>query len=214
MLAAPARFRFDLDLGGASERSEPMVAESAVAALLAEARAAARAEGFAEGERSALASAAQQLATAATALADRAAGFAAAVDEARTATLADAAELALAIARKLARALVARQPTAEIEALLVECLAALDGVPHLVIRCHPGLADAVREIATARIATSGFTGRLVVMGDPDQALGDGRIEWVDGGVVRDMDAVSAAIDRRVAAYLAAHGAAIPEEGEQ
>ncbi len=214
MPAAPARFRFDLDLGGTAERREPMVAESAVAALLAEARAAARAEGFAEGERSAVAGAARQLATAASALADQAAGYSAAVEDARKATLADAAELALGVARKLARTLIAREPAAEIEALLAECLAALDGVPHLVIRCHPGLADAVREIATARIATSGFTGRLVVMGDPDQALGDGRIEWVDGGIVRDMDAVSAAIDGRVAAYLAAHGTAIPGESGQ
>jgi flagellar assembly protein FliH len=96
-------------------------------------------------------------------------------------------------------------------------MASLDGVPHLVIRCHPDLAEAVREIATGRMATSGFSGRLVVMGDPDQALGDGRLEWVDGGLVRDVAAISAEIDRRIAAFLATRhirtGAASAQENE-
>ena len=43
----------------------------------------------------------------------------------------------------------------------------LSGVPHLVIRCHPDLADQIRDIANAQIATSGYAGRLVVMGEPD-----------------------------------------------
>lgn len=212
MPVAPAKFTFDLDLGHPRERNS-VVSESAMASLLEDARTAGHAEGFAEGERSAMASAGRQLATAANTLADRVAAFAASVEDAKKATLAEAAELAVGIARKLAGALVDREPAAEIEALIAECLASLDGVPHLVIRCNPGLADAVREIATSRMATSGFTGRLVVMGDPDQALGDGRIEWVDGGIVRDMSAISAEIDNRIAAYLAVRGTKRPEETE-
>jgi flagellar assembly protein FliH len=209
MAAVPAKFTFDLDLG--RPRDVKSVSESAMASLLEDARAAGRAEGFAEGERSAVAAAARQLASAASSLADRVSAFSASVEDAKKSTLAEATELSASIARKLARALVEREPTAEIEALIAECLASLDGVPHLVIRCHPSLADAVREIATNRMATSGFTGRLVVMGDPDQGPGDGRIEWVDGGIVRDMSAISAEIDNRVAAYLAARGANRPEE---
>jgi flagellar assembly protein FliH len=212
MAAAPAKFNFDLDLGHPRERNS-MVSESAMATLVTDARIAGRAEGFAEGERSAMANAARQLAEAANGLADRVATLSASLEDAKKATLADAVELAAGIARKLAGALVEREPAAEIEMLIAECLASLDGVPHLVIRCHPDLADAVREIATGRMATSGFTGRLVVMGDPDQALGDGRIEWVDGGIVRDMAAISAEIDNRIAAYLAARGASRPEETE-
>lgn len=211
--AAPAKFNFDLDLGRPRERNS-VVTESAMSMLLAEARAAGRAEGIAEGERAAAASAACRIADAANALADRAAALAASLEDSRRAILADAVELAAGIAKKLARALVEREPTAEIEALIAECLASLDGVPHLVIRCHPSVADAVRDIATNRMATSGFTGRLVVMGDPDQALGDGRIEWVDGGIVRDMAAITVEIDNAIAAYLAAGGAARPQENDQ
>ena len=213
MAAAPARFTFDLDLGRSTAHN-PVLEESAVDALLADARTAARAEGFAEGEQSAVASASRPATPTPPGAAGRVASLAASLEDSKRATLAEAVDLAANIARKLASALIEREPTAEIEALVVDCLASLDGVPHLVIRCHPELAEAVREIATARMATSGFTGRLVVMGDPEQELGDGRIEWVDGCIVRDMNAISADIDNRIAAYLAARGASSrPQENE-
>ena len=44
----------------------------------------------------------------------------------------------------------------------------------------------VRDLAAARMQTSGFAGRLVVMGDPEIVPGDARIEWADGGIVRDV----------------------------
>ena len=31
----------------------------------------------------------------------------------------------------------------------------------------------------------GFEGRIVVLGEPDIALGDARLEWADGGIVRE-----------------------------
>lgn len=214
--AAPTRFTFDLDLGHREERKA--VSDTAMATMLADARTAGYAEGFAVGEQSVSAKAAKQLTQAALGLADQVAAMAAGLDDARNETLADAVALSVSIARKLAGALLAAQPTAEIEALVTECLASLDGAPHLVIRCHPELADPVRELAQARIATSGFSGRLVVMGDPEIGLGDGRIEWVDGGLVRDMASLSDQIDSRIAAFLAARGinpdAGRPEETEQ
>ena len=200
MTAAPAKFRFDLDLGHRQERNS-VLTESALASIVTNARAEGYRDGLAEGERNAVVKAAERLA----ALADHAAALNAALDDHRRQTLAEAADLAAVIGKKLASSLVAAQPTAEIEALIAECLASLDAVPHLVIRCAPELAEAVREIAAARIATSGFTGRLVVLGDPDQATGDARLEWVDGGIARDRAALEAEIDRRVASYVAAHG---------
>lgn len=217
-MAAPTRFTFDLDLGHREERNS-VVTETAMSTMLADARTAGFAEGFAAGEQSVSAKAGKQLTQAAVALADHVASMAANLDDARNETMADAVALAASIARKLAGALMASQPTAEIEALVVDCLASLDGVPHLVIRCHTELADQVREIAQSRMTTSGFTGRLVVMGDPEIAPGDARIEWADGGVVRDMASLSDEIDARIAAFLAARGiitvgAERPEETEQ
>lgn len=200
--AAPQKFRFDLDLGHRQERNT-VITESGLAGLVANARAEGRAEGLAEGERTATVRAAQAIALAAQSLADHTAAMNAALDDNRRATLHDAVSLAMTIGRKLAHHLIDREPTAEIEALIAECLASLDTVPHLVVRCHPELAEDIREIAQARISTSGFNGRLVVLGDPDLALSDARIEWADGGVVRDTVSLEADIDSRIAQFLAA-----------
>ncbi|MDB5540266.1 MAG: hypothetical protein JWQ89_1993 [Devosia sp.] len=202
--AAPAKFTFDLDLGRRQERNS-LVTESAMAALLEDARREGFESGLAEGERTTIAKAARAEAASAEMLAVRVAAMAASIDDARKQSIAEAVTLSLSIARKLAGGLIAREPTVEIEALVAECMATLDGVPHLVIRCDPALADAVRDIATNKMTTSGFTGRLVVLGDPDIAIGDARIEWADGGVVRDIRKLSAEIDARIAQYFAARG---------
>ncbi|CDP53077.1 FliH/SctL family protein [Paradevosia shaoguanensis] len=205
------RFTFDLDLGRASAEPQPSFSETQLSEATADARQEGYAQGYADGEQSASVLAARALSAAAENIAARGVEMAAAVDDARAETLREAVSLATSIGTKLASTLIARYPLAEIEALIAECLATIDNAPHLVIRCEPGLADAVKEIATARMATSSFAGRLVVMGDPEVAMGDCRIEWVDGGLVRDVSAISAEIDKRVAAYLAARGASRREE---
>lgn len=208
--AAPARFTFDLDLGRRPEKARS-VAESAVEAMIADARTAAYAEGFSAGEQSIASRTAQQLSQAAAALGDHVASMAAQMDDARRHNLGEAVALATAIARKLAGALLSRQPAEEIEALVVDCMASLEGVPHLVIRCRDELAEAVRTRAQARMQTSGFSGRLVVIGDPDMGLTDCRIEWADGGVARNVGELSVQIDARIAAFLEARGIAVPDD---
>jgi len=204
-VANPARFTFDLDLGR-GQTAAPVQAtmpEDLVAQLLAQAREEAYADGLAQGEKNATSMAAQTLAVAAGTLATRTAEMLAAVDSASLQAEREAIELAASIGRKLALHLLARYPTHELDALIAECMQSLQGVPHLVIRCHPNLADGIRDIATAHMQTSGFSGRLVVMGDPDLRIGDGRLEWVDGGLVRDIGAISKDIDVKISAYLAA-----------
>ena len=210
--ASPARFRFDLDLGNRAERSS-VITETGLAALVAEAREQGRVEGLAEGERTAAARAAQAIAKAAQALADHSAAMNAALDDDRRTTRDQAIALAASIGRKLAHQLIAREPAAEIEALITECLASLDAVPHLVVRCHPDLADEIREIAQSRVATSGFAGRLIVLGDPDRALSDARIEWVDGGLVRDTATLEAEIDARISQFIDTRHEADDDTGE-
>ncbi|MGB3337225.1 MAG: hypothetical protein WBA73_08610 [Devosia sp.] len=206
MTSAPARFTFDLDLGKRTTPlapPEPTMPERLVAELLAQAREEAFAEGVAAGERNATSIAAQTLAAAAGTLATQSAEMASALDDATAHAQREAIELAASIGRKLALHLLARYPTVELDALIGECMQSLNGVPHLVVRCHPSLADGIRDVATAHMQTSGFSGRLVVMGDPDQRLGDGRLEWVDGGLVRDIGAIAKEIDLKISAYLAA-----------
>lgn len=212
-MAQPARFTFDLDLTHRPKVPTPSVPEDVVVQLIAQAREEAFAEGFAAGETSAANRAAKAVSDAALSIAGQSANMAAALDDANKAHLRDAVGLAASVGRKIAVSLMLRQPTAELDALIAECMQNLAGVPHLVIRCHPDIADAIRDIATAHMATSGFDGRLIVMGDPDQPMGDGRLEWIEGGLVRDIEAISQDIDNRISAYLAAYAGAGHTEQE-
>src|SRR4051812_40241367 len=133
-MPSPARFTFDLDLGSrpsAKVVQQTMVPEDLVAQLMAQARQEAYAEGIAAGERNATAYSAQTMATAATALAARTAEMVASLDDANAANLRESVELAASIGRKLAMHLLARYPVVELDALIAECMASLEHVPHL-----------------------------------------------------------------------------------
>ena len=39
--------------------------------------------------------------------------------------------------------------------------------------------------------------RIVVLGEPDIALGDGRLEWADGGIAIESAVLDEAVDRAV-----------------
>ena len=95
----------------------------------------------------------------------------------------EAVDVALAVARKLADELIAREPLGEVTSLVSDCFAQLVSTPHLVVRIN----DSLYEAAHARIETlakqSGFAGRLVILAEPNIQTGDCRIEWADGGVV-------------------------------
>ena len=116
-----------------------------------------------------------------------------------------AATLALTAARRLAPALIAREPLAEVSALIEACLAPLRDVPHLVVRLTDTLAEPVSEHVAALVERQGFAGRLVVLGDPEIAPGDCRIEWADGGLTRERAAIEAEIDQHVSEFLQARG---------
>ncbi len=114
----------------------------------------------------------------------------------------EAVQVAVAVAGKLAPELIAREPLAEISALVTESFNHLVKAPHVVVHIGAEIYESAKakldEIAQAR----GFEGRLVVMSDLAMAPGDCRIEWADGGVARDRAATLAAIDELVTRYVA------------
>lgn len=111
-------------------------------------------------------------------------------------------DLALAIVRKLFPALAARDGIAEIEAILVQCLSSLKQEPRLVVYVNAGQLDALQARIGDLAATSGFEGRVVLIGDEKMAESDCRVEWADGGVERDSAQIQRAIEETLTSYLA------------
>jgi len=209
-MAAPAKFLFDLDFGAPSGGKEATTVSTAVhEAALAEAEtrgyrngiAAAEsqarmeeAQAHAEAERR-IAMAFEQIAAGLQRLSQSLAGVEARFE-------AEAVDVALAVAGKLAPALIAREPLAEISALADSCFRELLAAPHVVVRVNEGLYARAKETLEDIARTRGFEGRLVVMGENDIVPGDCRIEWADGGLVRDRAATEAAIAATVERFVA------------
>jgi flagellar assembly protein FliH len=200
MTHASAKFMFDQDFA-ATREAKPAVALPVHEAALKDAEAVGHARGFAAATAQALAGAEHRSAAAleriAALLEDCKHELAAA--EARFET--EAVEVAVAVARKLAPALIAREPIAEIAALVVDCFRHLVAAPHLVVRVsesqHESVGKAIEAIARER----GVASHLVVLAEPGIATGDCHIEWADGGVRRDRAATEAAIAEAVSRYI-------------
>jgi flagellar assembly protein FliH len=95
-----------------------------------------------------------------------------------------------------------RKRLAELGKLAAGCFTHLVATPHVVVRVSEGLYAEAREHLEAIARTSSFGGRLVVLAEPDMQLGDCRVEWADGGIVRERAATEAAIAEAVDRYLA------------
>lgn len=206
-MSAPAKFLFNVDFGrAAAAEAETRVPLARHEALLAEKGAASYQAGVAAGKLEAAAEterrAALALESAAAALERMAAGLAGVERRLE----AEAVEVAVAVARKLAPELIAREPLAEIEALARDCFAHLVAAPHVVIRLSEAAYAAARDRLEAIARERGFEGRLVLLAEPALADGDCRIEWADGGVVRERAQVEAAIADAVGGYVSARRA--------
>ena len=202
-MATTAKYLFDEDFA-TGEKPTISVVEAERRRVDAESQA--YRKGFAAGQAQAQGEAGQHIATALSVIADGLDRInrALAGIEARLET--EAVEVAVAVAGKLAPELIAREPFAEISALATECFRHLVTTPHIVVRIGADIYETARakleEIARAR----GFEGRLVVISDEAMRPGDCRIEWADGGIVRDEAATLSTINDVVGRYVAARTA--------
>lgn len=201
-MTARPKFLFDNDFANGEAQKPNTVPLAQHQAALAEAEARGHQNGLAAGRADAAADTerrmAAALARAAAALETLTGGLGGI--EARLET--EAVEVAVAVAGKLASALLKREPLGEVAALAAECFRHLVGVPHVVVRIN----DALYEDARARLEEiarrCGFEGRLVVLAEPEIETGDCRLEWADGGAIRNRAEIEAAIADAVERYLA------------
>lgn len=103
------------------------------------------------------------------------------------------------LARKLAGSALNDRPLAAVADAAVAAFRHLRGVPHLAVRVSAPLVEEAESLLRRLGREQGFEGRIIVLGDEDLLPGDARLDWGDGGVVRDRLAFEAAIDRALAA---------------
>jgi flagellar assembly protein FliH len=191
---ARTRFQFDTDFSDPRPRRDDGVPSVPLATHLEEVRRADEAaflRGVMEGrtqdesdDAARLAGATQRLAASMLEIGDQ-------VSVVLSETERDAIALALAIARRLAGAALARYPMAEIEDLARQTFRELRSTPHVVARVEPALVERVTALLERIGRETGFAGRIVVLGDELLSGTDVQLEWADGGVTRDFAALDA-----------------------
>jgi len=173
------------------------------------ARQAAYADGFEAGRAEALQDVTTRASNAVEAIAASIGNLGESHEKRMAAVNEEAVNLAYAIARTLAPTLVARQPLAEIENMVRECLTACYSEPRLVVRVAESLVDPVKDMMDRLEQEQSYTGKIIILGD-DRLNGDHcRVEWADGGAERSMDALLADVDRLVQRHL--NSAGLPQQ---
>lgn len=207
-----ARFSFDteFDEGGAVVR-EPLRAKKSFSA---EEVAAARAEGFAQGEGSVAAQAQADTAAAIAALAAAAEAALASLAAVAHEHKAGAATLALAAAGQIADAALERFPEAVAAAALESLGREVEAAPRLLLRVRPDQVEALTPAVEQAALNAGYPGALVVKADPSLAPAAFIYEWGDGRAAFDPEAAARRIAEALGAALAAeglHGEAVLQE---
>lgn len=217
------RFLFDHDFAAPAapaapvepaEPEIPMIAVPEHEALLAKAEQKAFERGRQEGRKEAADTTESRLSAEVTNLTGKVAGLLGEIDRMKGEQEKDAIALSFLVARRLAAHLIAREPLGEVIALVSECLGPLREAPHLVIRVRDSDVEDLKARVDPIVHEKGFEGRLVILGDPEIERGDCRIEWADGGILRDRKAVERQIDQAAKRYFAARMTAAGEPAGQ
>jgi len=197
-----AKFLFDADFSGRASAVEPTITIAAHQAAAAEAEQRGFRSGIASAEAQAKAEAERRSAEALEHIATALERLARSLKSVEDRLEAEAVDVAVAVAKKLAPELIAHEPFAEIAALATRCFGELIAAPHVVVRVNDALYAGVRGRLEDIARACGYEGRLVVLGEPEITAGDCRIEWADGGLTRDRSATEALIAQAVDGYVA------------
>ena len=199
-MKAAAKYLFDEDFAAGEKPTISLVEHER---RRADAESQAYREGFTAGQEQAHQEATQRMADALSMIADGLDRLDGALTAIETRLETEAVEVAVAVAAKLSPALIAREPFAEIAALATECFHHLVSTPLVTVRIAAEIHETAKEQIEEIARTRGFDGRLAIISDESLAPGDCRVEWADGGIIRDHTATTSAIDETVARYIAA-----------
>ncbi|HEX4179052.1 MAG TPA: FliH/SctL family protein, partial [Rhizomicrobium sp.] len=188
-MTAQRKFTFDTEFLGPEDRPAPAARARQKQTLTTEELDRIQAEAREAGENNAQARHAESLERSIAALTI---SVRAVLDQSRAEieTLRDeAAQVALAMARKIAALAMTALPAADVEMALRQAMHQAIGEPRVILRAAPAVAE-ILEPRLADIALEeGYDGRIQIVADPVLKAGDCRIEWRGGGAERSEQAI-------------------------
>ena len=125
--------------------------------------------------------------------------------KARQSSAREAAELAVAITRKVLPEISRHGALIEIEAMVCKCLTDRFDEPRIVIRVHDSLLDSLRTCLDATAAKAGFAGKFILLAEDGIQPMNCRVEWADGGAERDEAFLWQAIEEATKRFISQLG---------
>jgi flagellar assembly protein FliH len=164
-----------------------------------------KAQAYAEGERSVVAQAEMQTAAAIAEIARHCGQAMTALAQVAHDHRVNSAELALAVARKIAVSALDRFPEAPVAAAMVELAREIEAAPRLLVRVAPDIVERVQTALDAAAQACGFAGAIVANTDPSLPHAAFTLDWGEGRASFDPDAAAARIAAALEEALAAEG---------
>ena len=219
------KFMFDTDFDELAERREKARAKAAAEAAMREAGepepepepepeaptfseddlARAREEGLAEGKRlgteEASSTVDKQIADTLNTIMQQTQSLFEAQAEANENLTHHAISVAAALVRKLFPTLNQQTVQDQVQSMLETVLGQLSGEPEVIVRVPADLAEDLHDRIQAVSEMSGFRGNIKLLGDPALAVGDCRLEWSSGGVMRSASDLARELDDIIARNL-------------
>ncbi len=144
--------------------------------------------GYAEGRKAGADAQGQQLIALFTRIDERIGHMIDSMAELRVRQDADMRQLAIAMTRKLLPNFTAKYGIEEIQATLNDAIAEMVHEPRMVVRVHADQFDVIQGKIAEITQQKAYSGKVVVLSDPEIAAGDCRVEWADGGIERKTEA--------------------------
>lgn len=201
-------YMFDVDFDEIAETPEPLEEVECApppptfsAEELAAAREEGQAAGLAEGIAQTKTGLESQIAEILAAMAQTLTTLEDAQHRANEETARAAVRLAAAAAARLMPEYAKRHGLAEIEAFIAQCLSDLFEGTAVTIHVPEALADEIGERIGPIARRAGFDEGLKLVADPELGASDCRIDWNDGGAMRNAAKLTAEIDDIVEKFL-------------
>lgn len=166
---------------------------------------AAKAQAYAEGERSAVARAEQEAAHALADIAGSVRDAFGALTHVAHEHREGAALLALACARKIADAALAHFPEAPVTAALEALAREVEAQPRIFVRVSPEMEERTQEALETVAAQIGYQGQIVARADGAMAAAAFTFDWGEGRAAFDPEGAAQRVAEALEAAIAAEG---------
>ena len=158
---------------------------------------------YAKGRDDAMAQAAQTAAAHLQTLAENSAAILQTLNEESRTCRAQAMELVLVAARKIAGTALERYPEERLHECISALLPDLRGQARLVVKCSAAILPEQIKALQQMAEDQGFDGALVIRQSEDTAPGDVTLEWAQGEICVDTSRIADKVEDAVRHWLAA-----------